>query len=253
MTNSDEVVLPRYTLTDDGNFLRLRWAPGITIEAQDVHSAVAAGKSAAPGGKRPLLVHIGLVQRITVEAKQLLLDQTGATRTAIVGVDEVSRVLTAFNHRSATPTRYFTEESEAIAWLLEDAETDTDPNGPSALATSFTAAMRGEVLWVAFDTSADVTNTVAAALLRQVNRLSPDSCPPMLIHLNDLVTITDEALHALASGLNVAALAVVGNEPGDLIVAAYYKQQHRPPYPTKHFRTTTDAQRWLVSCFRQGD
>jgi hypothetical protein len=36
------------------------------------------------------------------------------------GVDDVGRVLTAFNYRSATLSRYFAEESDAIAWLTED-------------------------------------------------------------------------------------------------------------------------------------
>lgn len=120
MTGSGRRSLPRYVLIDDGNFLRLRWADGVTIESADVHSTIAAVTAASPRGKRPLLVHIGPVERITAEAKQMLIDDTCSTRTAVLGADEVSRVITAFNQRSATPSRYFIEESEAIAWLTED-------------------------------------------------------------------------------------------------------------------------------------
>lgn len=107
----------RYTLKDDGNFLRLQWTPGVTIEAEDIHSTIAAVTAASPQGKRPLLVHIGPLERITPDARQLLLDDTCSARTAVVGVDDVGRVITAFNYKSATPSRYFVKESDAIAWL----------------------------------------------------------------------------------------------------------------------------------------
>jgi hypothetical protein len=111
---------PRYTLKDDGEFLRLQWTPGVSIEADDIRSTIAAVTAASPQGKRPLLVHIGPLERITPEAKQLLLDDTCSARTAVVGVDDVGRVITAFNYRSATLSRYFEQESEAITWLTDD-------------------------------------------------------------------------------------------------------------------------------------
>jgi hypothetical protein len=112
--------LPRYALRDDGVFLRLEWTPGVVIEAEDIHSTIAAVTAASPLGKRPLLVHIGPVERITPEAKKLLIDDTCSARTAVVGVDNVGRVVTAFNRKSATPSRYFAEEADAIAWLTAD-------------------------------------------------------------------------------------------------------------------------------------
>ena len=119
MTGLKQRPLPRYTLSDEGDFLRLRWAPGVTMDADDIHSTIAAVTAASPLGKRPLLVHIGPLERVTPEAKQLLIDDTCSTRTAVVGVDDVGRVLTAFNYRSATLSRYFAEESDAIAWLTD--------------------------------------------------------------------------------------------------------------------------------------
>jgi hypothetical protein len=110
----------RFVLTDAGKFLCLRWAPGIRIQAADIHLTIAAVTTLSLRGKRPLMVHIGLVQSIALEAKQLLLEDTCSCRTAVVGMNEVGRVLTAFNYRSATPSRYFTEESDAVAWLTEE-------------------------------------------------------------------------------------------------------------------------------------
>jgi hypothetical protein len=48
VTGMERLSLPRYTLSDDGNFLRLRWTPGITIEADDIRSSIAAVTSASP-------------------------------------------------------------------------------------------------------------------------------------------------------------------------------------------------------------
>ncbi|MET1155546.1 hypothetical protein [Arthrobacter sp.] len=120
VTSTEQLSLSRYALSDDEGFLRLQWASGVTIEAEDIHSTIAAVTAASPQGKRPLLVEIGPMERITPEAKQLLIEDTCSARTAVVGVDNVGRVITAFNYKSATPTRYFVVEADAIAWLTED-------------------------------------------------------------------------------------------------------------------------------------
>jgi hypothetical protein len=232
---------PRYVLSDCGDFLRLRWAPGITIDVEDVQSSIAAVKAASVSGKRPLLVHIDLVHQITPEAKQLLISETSTTRTAVVGVDEIGKVLSAFNYRAVTPSRYFDDEAEAISWLLHG----TDPNGASWVDEQFTAEMRGDVLWILCKSSKEVDNAVAAAIAQQTHQLSTVIRPPVLIRLDHLISVTDEALHTLANKLHIAALAIVGAEPGDAVITAYYKQHHHPPYPTKHFTAISDAEEWL--------
>lgn len=107
----------RYRLTDDGAYLRLRWRPGIRLVADDVHATMAAVTAASPHGRRPLLVDLGPLDGITAEARDLLIEDTCSLRTGVIGVDEVTRVITAFNYRSVTPSRYFTDEAEAIAWV----------------------------------------------------------------------------------------------------------------------------------------
>lgn len=121
----------RFTLTDDGAVLRLAWAAGVTIEADDVHATMAAVRAASPRGKRPLLVTIGLVEAITLEARHLLIEDTCSLRTGVVGVDEVGKVLTAFNYRSVTPSRYFTNEPDALAWLTGRADVGEPTSRPA--------------------------------------------------------------------------------------------------------------------------
>lgn len=108
----------RFVLTDEGEFLRLRWKAGIVMELCDVHASSAAVASISAPDKRPLLVHIDLVDGISAEARDFLLEETSSSRTAVLGTDEVSRVMTAFNYRAATPSRYFNTEHEAVEWLL---------------------------------------------------------------------------------------------------------------------------------------
>lgn len=235
----------RYTLTDDGAFLRLRWAAGVTIEADDVQATMAAVTAASPAGKRPLLVNIGLVAAITLDARRLLIEDTCSLRTGVVGVDEVGKVLTAFNYRSVTPSRYFTVEAEAIAWLTGRAEGGETTSRESVDPDPFTARMEEGLLLVEWDPGTSVTTEAAESLVAAVAALTPTRRPPMLARNNDMVSLTHEALDVFAGRLDVAALAIVG-EDGDRVIATYYKQLHAPPYPTRFFASEAEARRWLA-------
>lgn len=112
-------VARKFAMSSEPGFNRIRWAPGVTMTGSDVRETIGAVDAVSGAGKRPLLVHIGSVERITREARELLIDDTCSTKTAVLGMDRVSMVMTAFAYTSATPTRFFTDEAEAIAWLLE--------------------------------------------------------------------------------------------------------------------------------------
>lgn len=110
----------RFKLTDEGDFLRLCWNAGIVMELRDVQASVTAVEAMSPSCQRPLLVHIERVDGISAEARDFLLEETCSSKTAALGTDEVARVMTAFNYRAATPSRYFTDEAVAIAWLTSE-------------------------------------------------------------------------------------------------------------------------------------
>lgn len=118
----------RFVLTAEEHFNRLQWAPGVTITGEDVRAFGEAVEAVSSEGVRPLLVHLNSVRRITPAARQLIVRDTCSTRTAILGEDPVSMVITAFAYTSRTPTRFFTDEREAIEWLLE-ASPANDPHG----------------------------------------------------------------------------------------------------------------------------
>lgn len=90
------------------------------MELRDVQASVSAVEAVSTWCRRPLLVHIDLVDGISAPARNLLLEETCSSRTAVVGTDEVARVMTAFNYRAATESRYFSDEARAIEWLLSE-------------------------------------------------------------------------------------------------------------------------------------
>ena len=119
----------RFVLTVEQHINRIRWAPGVTMYGRDVRATTGAVDAVSTAGKRPLMVHVNSMERITAAARELLLEETCSTRTAVIGLDPVSMVITAFNYAAATPTRYFTDEAEAMEWLLEDPSVDRSDGG----------------------------------------------------------------------------------------------------------------------------
>lgn len=120
---------------------------------------------------------------------------------------------------------------------------DDQPSGTDVAA--FAAEMRDAVLWVEWSRSATVSDEMAEALVARTNRLSPDLCPPMLVELNGMVSLSRGALHRFASGLNIAAMALVGPSAVDRTLSEFFKRVHRPPYPTRHFEDSDRARAWL--------
>lgn len=118
-----------FTAHLDRGILRLRWRRG--VEITHPHAVAAARALAEFHGPTalPLLVHMHGITGITPEARVGMSAYRGYSRVALVGEDVVDEVMSGFSHRSPTPTRYFTSEADAVAWLL-----DTSPShAPAAL------------------------------------------------------------------------------------------------------------------------
>jgi hypothetical protein len=111
---------------------------------------------------------------------------------------------------------------------------------------AFTAELCDGMLWMRWSQSTTVSDAMASALVERSDQLCPDVCPPMLVELNGMVTLTRGALHFFATRLNVAALALVGPSAVDRMISDFFTQVHRPPYPTRYFTTTDEARSWLT-------
>ncbi|WP_104118392.1 STAS/SEC14 domain-containing protein [Arthrobacter sp. B1805] len=110
----------RFELTVEQGFNRLRWSPNVTtISGEDVQATADAFETVFGPDRRPLLVHVGALGGITAQARQMLLEGTHPTRVAILSADLVTKVITAFAYAAVRPTRLFSDETEAIRWLLD--------------------------------------------------------------------------------------------------------------------------------------
>ncbi|MEG9247099.1 STAS/SEC14 domain-containing protein [Arthrobacter sp. Soc17.1.1.1] len=108
----------------DKGILRLRWNRGVEItHAAAVAAARALAEFHGPT-HLPLLVHMHGISGITPEARVGMASYRGFTRVALVGADAVDEVMSGFSHRSPTVTRYFTSETEALAWLRDSSTAD---------------------------------------------------------------------------------------------------------------------------------
>ncbi|WP_247828656.1 hypothetical protein [Arthrobacter antioxidans] len=117
-----------------------------------------------------------------------------------------------------------------------------------AVDEAFTATMRDGVLWVEWFTGTSVGEADAIALVERADAISRGVCPPMLVELNGMVTLSRTALLRFAGELNIAAMAIVGPTAVDKALAAFFAEVHDPPYPTRYFRHRVHALPWLTGC-----
>ncbi|MBG6223965.1 hypothetical protein IWX63_000520 [Arthrobacter sp. CAN_A2] len=119
---------------------------------------------------------------------------------------------------------------------------------PHQAIEPFTATMRDGVLWIEWFAGMSVGDADASALVERADAISRDVCPPMLVELNGMVTLSRSALLRFAGDLNIAAMAIVGPTAVDNALAAFFAEVHDPPYPTRYFRDRAHALAWLTGC-----
>ncbi len=105
--------------------VRLRWTPGLVITAALVGEAMAAIDALNGVRERPLLVEMAGADSPTIEAREYFGRRCTASRIALLGASPVDRVRASFAPGGRTggfpvPTRFFTSEPAALAWLLDE-------------------------------------------------------------------------------------------------------------------------------------
>lgn len=106
--------------------IHLAWSPGIVLEAEDVHVAMAMVNEIAGHRELPMLVDMGSTHAVTRQAKSVFVIPCAASRIALLGSSAVDRVIANYTigrqHGLPCPTRFFTSRSEAISWLLKSTD-----------------------------------------------------------------------------------------------------------------------------------
>ncbi|WP_196841370.1 DUF7793 family protein [Arthrobacter sp. CAN_A1] len=120
----------------------------------------------------------------------------------------------------------------------------TEEEGPQPFSLSFRDGGYLHVEWAEGHT---VTEQDARSLMDRVAQLSPSVRPPMLVHLNNMVSLSRPALQAFATELKVSALAIVGLTAVDRAITTFFTAVHEPNYPTQYFESSAAAVQWLLS------
>jgi hypothetical protein len=104
--------------------VRLTWDRDLRVTAELARRAMAAVDDVNTGGRRPLLVRMARTTALDREAREQFGEKSSISAIALLGETPVDRLLAASTLGRASaqaPARYFTDEREAVAWLLETA------------------------------------------------------------------------------------------------------------------------------------
>lgn len=105
---------------DDLGIVRLRWTQGLRITEQLATEAMALVDRVNAGTERPLLVDMTGTATLTRPARMTFTRKCSASRIALLGKSPVDRVIANFAlgvSAVPVPTRFFTSEPTAVAWL----------------------------------------------------------------------------------------------------------------------------------------
>jgi hypothetical protein len=105
---------------DAAGIVRLKWVSGVRITAELARAAMDAVDAVNAGRPRPLLVEMTGAAGVTRGARTTFAGQCAVSRLALLGGSPVDRVLASSAlgaSAPAMPTRFFTSEDAALAWL----------------------------------------------------------------------------------------------------------------------------------------
>lgn len=111
---------------DDAGFARLSWAPGLRIDGDMARDAVRGLAAVCDGKRLPMLVDMTGTAVLTRAARVVFAEKSSASRIALLGKSAVDRVIANFAlgvSKVPVPTRFFTSEPQAVAWLIDSGDT----------------------------------------------------------------------------------------------------------------------------------
>lgn len=120
MTTGNSV--PMTVSLDPEGLVRLCWAPGVKISGELAREAVEAVGRVCGGQRRPMLVDMTATGELTRAARVVFAQESAASAIALLGRSAVDRVIANFALGVSpvpVPTRFFTSESVAMAWLRD--------------------------------------------------------------------------------------------------------------------------------------
>ncbi|MDQ0734724.1 DUF7793 family protein [Arthrobacter agilis] len=109
--------MDQFTAARSNDVLFLRWKAGVHIAHALAVEAATSLRVLSDEQILPLVVVMGGINGLTTKARMGMNAYRGFSMVGLVDDGPVDEVLAGFAHNSRTPTRYFTSESNALAWI----------------------------------------------------------------------------------------------------------------------------------------
>lgn len=110
---------PHVSVASEGHMVLVLPA-GVVVSGSMASEAAEKVEKLAGNGKLPMLLVLTGVEAITRSARTVFSSAASLQAVAVLGVSPVDRVIANFllgGNTQPCPTRYFSEEPEALAWL----------------------------------------------------------------------------------------------------------------------------------------
>jgi hypothetical protein len=108
-------------LREDG-VIHLVWQPRVSLGVADVEAAMAKVNEVSNEAPRPMLVEMTGIGTVSHDARAAFSTPCAASRIALLGSNPVDWMIANFRDPDSypCPTRFFTDRSDAMDWLLQD-------------------------------------------------------------------------------------------------------------------------------------
>lgn len=121
--NTNEIRGDKFrVLCVDDEYVRIDWDDNAEVLVSDAQDALDAIAEVSHGSKMPLLVDMTSMRTIGREARGLFSATRTVTRVALIVGTALSRTVGSFFiglGKPQNPTKLFTEETNAVSWLLD--------------------------------------------------------------------------------------------------------------------------------------
>jgi hypothetical protein len=105
---------------DSDGILRLEWTRGVVLDAPNAQLAMDRVNEMCGGRPTPLLIDMATTESVSRAARAVFAKRCDASAIALLGSSAVDRVLANFFlgvNAAPVPTRFFTDDDEAVRWL----------------------------------------------------------------------------------------------------------------------------------------
>lgn len=129
------------------------------------------------------------------------------------------------------------------AWPGSDRRTRA---GMGSTGPRFTASVEDDALvQVQWAPAIVLRDADGASLTAEIRRLLPGLRVPLLMFLNGMTSLSQDALAYFAKHAQLSAVALVGPSVLDQALVELYVEVYKPPYPVGYFEREDPARAWL--------